>query len=146
MKPAAKLSAEHRQSVSAPRDPHTGILLLLERAIWDAWKDRDPKRLDGLTATSMQFINIFGVHLATKADALQNWSGEGCDINSVELSDAGVTMLTPSVGILTFRARADGVCFGQRPGPIWGSSVYVKQGDTWKWNFGINLPARREGA
>ena len=29
--------------------------------------------------------------------------------------------------------------------PATGSSVYVKYGDVWKWTFGINLPARREG-
>jgi hypothetical protein len=28
---------------------------------------------------------------------------------------------------------------------IWGTSVYVKDGDAWKWTFGINVPARAEG-
>jgi hypothetical protein len=46
------------------------------------------------------------------------------------------------VGILTFNATADGTCFGQKVGPVWGSSVYVKHGDAWKWTFGINVPAR----
>jgi hypothetical protein len=26
-------------------------------------------------------------------------------------------------------------------GPIWGTSVYVKDGNLWKWVFGINVPA-----
>jgi len=33
----------------------------------------------------------------------------------------------------------------QKVGPIWGSSIYVKYGDAWKWAFGINVPARGEG-
>ena len=40
---------------------------------------------------------------------------------------------------------ADGTCYGQVVGPIWGTSVYVKDGDTWKWAFGINTPARNNG-
>jgi hypothetical protein len=54
-------------------------------------------------------------------------------------------MLSPTVGVLTFKATADGTCFGQKVGPIWGSSIYVKYGDAWKWTFGINVPARGEG-
>jgi len=114
-------------------------------AIWDAWKDHDTKTLDSLTAMNMQFINILGIHLATKAEALKNWSGEGCDVKTISLTDAAATMLSPTVGILTFHAGADGASFGQKVGSVWGSSIYVKDGDRWKWNFGINVPARLEG-
>ena len=141
-----KGSGEQKQTKPTYRDGHTDALFLLEEAVWEAWKDHDTKRLDGLTATNMQFINIFGTHLATKAEALKNWSGVGCDVKSVSLTDAAATMLSPTVGILTFHASADGTCFGQRVGPVWGSSIYVKDGDTWKWNFGINLPAKPETA
>ena len=76
---------------------------------------------------------------------MQDWSGTYCDVKSVSLTDAAGTMLSPTVGILTFKATADGTCYGQKVGPIWGTSVYVKHGDVWKWTFGINLPAPREG-
>ncbi len=146
MKPASKPAAgEQDQTSSGARDPATGALLEREKAVWDGWKDRDTRRMDGLLAANVQFINIFGIHLATKAEALNNWSGKGCDVKSVALTDAAAAMLSPKVGILTFHARADGTCFGQKVGPVWGSSVYVKHGDTWKWTFGINLPARAEG-
>lgn len=134
------------QTATAARDAHTRALLLREKAVWDAWKDRDAKRIDGLIATHVQFINIFGTHLATKAEALKNWSGQGCDVTAVRLTDARATMLSPAVGILTFHASADGTCFGQKVGPIWGSSIYVRDGATWKWTFGINLPSRTQGA
>ena len=140
-----KAGGEQKQIKPTDRDGRTDALLLREKAVWEAWKDHDAKKLDGLTAANMQFINIFGIHLATKAEALKNWSGEGCDVKTVGLTDAAATMLSPTVGILTFHGSADGTCFGQKVGPIWGSSIYVKDGDTWKWNFGINLPARLEG-
>ena len=78
---------------------------------------------------------------------LRDWTGAGCDVLSVSVTDAAGTMLSPTVGILTFRGTADGTCYGQKVGSvIWGTSVYVKEGDVWKWTFGVNLPARREGA
>jgi hypothetical protein len=97
-------------------------------------------------ASDISFINIFGTYLATKADALKNWSGAGCDVKRVSVTDATGTMLSPTVGILTFTGTADGTCYGQAVGPIWGTSVYVKDGNAWKWAFGINTPARRKGA
>ena len=147
VKPAGKKAGgEQKQTKPTDQDGPTDALLLREKALWDAWKDHDARRMAALTATNMQFINIFGIHLATKAAALKNWSGEGCDVKTVDLTDAAATMLSPGVGILTFHASADGTCFGQKVGPIWGSSIYVKDGDRWQWNFGINLPARLEGA
>jgi hypothetical protein len=86
------------------------------------------------------------MYLATKADALKNWSGAGCDVKSAGVTDAVATMLSPTAGILTFKGTADGTCYGQKVGSIWVTSVYVKDGERWKWNFGINLPAGREGA
>lgn len=141
VKPFGKKAGIEQKVKPADRDALTDTLLPLEKAIWEAWKDHNVKRLDGLTATNLQFVNIFGIHLATKAEALKNWSGEGCDVKSVGLTDAAATMFSPRVAILTFHANADGTCFGQKVGPVWGSSIYVKDADAWKWNFGINLPA-----
>lgn len=123
-------------------DAGTGTLLAIERAVWEAWKDHDAKRISDLVAEDISFINIFGIYLPNKAEALKNWSGTGCNVKSVGVTDAVETMLSPTVGILTFKATADGTCFGQKVGPIWGSSIYVKYGDAWKWTFGINVPAR----
>jgi ketosteroid isomerase-like protein len=126
-------------------DAGTGTLLAIEGAVWEAWKNHDAKRISDLTAEDISFINIFGIYLANKAEALKNWSGTGCEVKSIGVTDAAATMLSPTVGILTFKATADGTCFGQKVGPIWGSSIYVKYGDAWKWTFGINVPARAEG-
>ena len=130
----------------AARDAGTDAMLEVEKDVWEAWRAHDANRIEGLTASDISFINIFGTYLATKADALKDWSGTGCDVKSVSVTDAAGTMLSPTVGILTFNGAADGTCYGQKVGPIWGTSVYVRDGDTWKWTFGINLPAPSEGA
>jgi ketosteroid isomerase-like protein len=135
---------ERKQSPAKPtaRDSQTDAILAVETDVWEAWREHNAAKIAVLTAKNISFINIFGTHLASKADALKNWSGAGCDVKSVSLTDAAATMLSPTVGILTFNATAEGTCFGQNVGPVWGSSIYVKHGDAWKWTFGINVPAR----
>ena len=126
----------------ADRDAHTGALLSLEKVVWEAWRTQNVKKIADMTADDISFINIFGVYLSNKADALRDWSGTYCDVKNVGFSDTTATMLSSTVGILTFKAIPDGTCYGQKVGPIWGSSVYVKHADVWKWTFGINLPGR----
>mgnify|MGYP001495192125 CR=1 FL=1 len=141
-KPADKKeAAKKNEAQPAAPDVGTDALVTAEKAVWEAWKDHDAKRIEELTAKDISFINIFGTYFATKADALRDWTSPGCDVKSVSVTGATATMLSPTVGILTFNGGADGTCFGQKVGPIWGTSVYVKEGDRWKWAFGINLPA-----
>lgn len=146
-KAAAAKSAEKKEAPkkdevkSAAPDSVTDALVPTEKALWEAWKDHDGKRIEDLTTKEMSFINIFGTFFATKADALKDWTSPGCDVKSVSVTDPAATIVSPTVAILTFQGGADGTCFGQKVGPIWGTSIYVKDGDTWKWTFGINLPA-----
>jgi hypothetical protein len=141
-KPADKKESPNKDEAQpAAPDAVSSDLLAAEKAVWEAWKDHDGKRIEELTTKDISFINIFGTYFATKADALKDWTSPGCDVKSVSVTNAAATMLSPTVGILTFNGGADGTCFGQKVGPIWGTSIYVKEGDTWKWTFGINLPA-----
>jgi hypothetical protein len=126
------------------RNARTDALLAAETAVWEAWRAHDAKKLAGLTARDISFINIFGAYLATKTNVMRDWSETYCDVKKISLTDAAGTTLSPIVGILTFKATADGTCYGQKVGPVWGTSVYVKYGHVWKWTFGINLPAGLE--
>lgn len=140
-----KEASKEVEAEPAARDAGTDAMLEVEKAVWEAWRAHDANRLEDLTARDISFINIFGTYFATKADALKDWTGAGCDVKSVSVTDAAGTMLSPTVGILTFKGAADGTCYGQKVGPIWGTSVYIKDGNAWKWTFGINLPAPSEG-
>ena len=141
-KPADKKEAPKKDEAKFDTpDENTAAILAVEKLVWEAWKDHDGKRIDELLAKDVSFINIFGTYFATKADALKDWTSPGCQVKSVSVTDAVGTMLTPTVGILTIKGGADGTCFGQKVGPIWGTSIYVKDGDAWKWAFGMNIPA-----
>ena len=146
-KPADKKKAPQiDEAQPAAPNASTDAMLTVERTVWGAWRAHDGKKLGDLTAKDISFINIFGTYFATKADALKDWTSAGCDVKSVSVSEAARTMLSPTTGILTFKGTADGTCYSQQVNSvIWGTSVYVKDGDAWKWTFGINVPAREEG-
>jgi ketosteroid isomerase-like protein len=144
-KPVDGQQASESNIQPANRVARTDEMLEAERNVWEAWRTHDATKLAELTANDISFINIFGVYLPTKTDALHDWSGTYCEVKSISITDAVSATLSPAVGILTFKASADGTCYGQKIGPVWGTSVYVRNADTWKWTFGINLPERREG-
>jgi hypothetical protein len=124
-------------------DANTDALVKVELALWEAWKEHDAKKLDDLMAKDVSFVNIFGTYLGTKADALKDWTGNGCEIKSVSVTDGFATALSPTVEMLTRKGTAEGTCGGQKVGgtAIWGVSIYIKEGDAWKFAFGMNLSA-----
>ncbi|MFZ0062493.1 MAG: nuclear transport factor 2 family protein [Pyrinomonadaceae bacterium] len=127
----------------ATPDGNTDALMKVELALWEAWKEHDAKKLDELMAKDVSFVNIFGTYLATRAEGLKDWTGAGCQVKSVSVTDGFATVLSPTVEMLTRKGTADGTCGGQEVGgtDIWGVSIYVKDGDAWKFAFGMNLAA-----
>ena len=130
-------------SAQATPDANTDALVKVELALWEAWKEHDARKLDDLMAKNVSFVNIFGTSLATRADAMKDWTGTGCDVKSVSVTDGFASALSPTVEMLTRKGTADGTCGGQEIGgtAIWGLSIYVKEGDAWKFAFGMNLAA-----
>ncbi len=109
-----------------------------------AWKEHDAKKLDELMARNVSVVNIFGTSLATRDEGIKDWTGNGCEVKSISVTDGFATALSPPVEMLTRKGSADGTCGGQKIGgiPIWGVSIYVKHGDAWKFAFGMNLSSR----
>jgi ketosteroid isomerase-like protein len=140
---AATTAAPAAPSTKATPDANTDALVKIELALWEAWKEHDAKKLDALMAKDVSFVNIFGTALATRADAMKDWTGTGCEVKSVSVTDGVATALSPTVEMLTRKGTADGTCGGQKIGgtDIWGVSIYVKEGGAWKFAFGMNLAA-----
>jgi hypothetical protein len=140
---AANTSAAARATRDINPGANTDALVKVELALWEAWKEHDAKKLDDLMAKDVSFVNIFGTSLATRADAMKDWTGTGCQVKSVSVTDGFASALSPTVEMLTRKGTADGTCGGQEIGgtAIWGVSIYVKEGDAWKFAFGMNLSA-----
>jgi hypothetical protein len=140
---AANTAAPAAAQSNATPDANTDALVKVELALWEAWKEHDAKKLDHLMARDVSFVNIFGTYLAKRADGMKDWTGTGCQVKSVSVTDGFATALSPTVEMLTRKGTAEGTCGGQNVGgiPIWGVSIYVKDGDAWKFAFGMNLSA-----
>ena len=120
-------------------DPSTDAMMAIERSVWAAWKARDAGKLEELTNKELSFVDIFGNVTSAKADTIKFWTEHKCEVTNVGVTDGVGTLLSPAVGLLTFKGTADGTCDGQKlGGPIYGTSVYVKNGDAWKLAFTLN--------
>lgn len=139
-KKESRKDAKAVPSANISTDPSIKAMMAAERSVWEAWKGKDAKKLEELTTADLSFQNIYGAYFANKADTLKNWTSAYCDIKSVSVADGTGTMLSPNVGILSRTGTAEGTCNGQNlpPVPIYGTSVYVKEGNSWRLAFSLN--------
>lgn len=121
-------------------DASTVAMLAVEKSVWEAWMAKDTAKLQELTTPNLSFQNIYGTYFTNKADTLKNWTSAYCDIKSASVTDGEGILLSPTIGMLNRTGTAEGTCNGQRltPVPIYGTSVYVKEGDTWKLAYSLN--------
>ena len=148
--PAARQEAPNKDDKAAPdaraaaaaadpgTDATTDAMVAVETAVWEAWKARDAKVLEELTASDVAFVDIFGNVTSGKAETLKFWTGHPCDVQSVRVADGTGTSLSATVGILTFKGILEGTCGGQKFPLIHGTSVYTRDGDAWKLAFTLN--------
>lgn len=119
-------------------DPSTDAMLAIESSVWNAWKARDATVLEQATARDVAFVDIFGNVTNGKTETITFWTEHQCDVQSVRVSDGTGTALSTTVGVLTFKGIVEGTCGGQRFPVIYGTSVYVRDGDAWKLAFTLN--------
>lgn len=139
--PPAPSGKKDEEAKPAPANADAEAVIAAEKAGWEAWKARDAKKLEEMTSKNLAFVGLFGDHTATQADTVKMWTSGNCDIKSVSVADGAVTMLSPTVALLNFKGSADGTCDSMKIAPLWGSSVYVKDGANWKLAFGFESPA-----
>jgi hypothetical protein len=116
-------------------------MIAVEKSGWEAWRARDAAKLTSISTSDMSFVDLFGNYTATQADTIKSWTGGKCDIKSTSVTDASGTTFSPTMGVIFFHASADGTCDDMKLMPVWGTSFYVKEGDSWKLAFGFENPA-----
>ena len=136
-------AATHAKPAAPAPVPSPAARMAAENSVWEAWRAKDTKKIIALTAREIAFVNIFGTHFANKAEAIKDWTGALCNVKSFSLTDGVGTLVLPTVGILTLTGSADGTCGGKDISgqKIYGTSVYLKAGNKWKWAFGFNSPS-----
>ena len=139
---AANSNSSNSNSSSTPAaDPNVDAIIAVEKAGWEAWRARDAAKLQSMTTSNASFVDLFGNYTATQADTVKAWTGGQCDIKSTSVTDASGQMLSPTVGMISFKGAGEGTCGDMKIQPVWGTSFYVKEGDAWKMAFGFENPA-----
>lgn len=139
-KPAANTNTADKPAAPA-MNADVEAMLAAEKSGWEAWKARDAKRLEEFSSKNLAFIDLFGNYTGTQAETVKVWTEGKCDIKSTSVTDASGSMLSPTVGILHFKGSGEGTCNDQKIMPLWGTSIYIKEGNTWKLAFGFEAPA-----
>jgi len=139
--PAAPAAPASNTAKPAGDAGMTDALAAIEKSGWEAWKARDAKKLEDVTTKDLSFVDAMGKYFPDKASTIAEWTKPGCDVKSVNISDPLGVSLTADVAILLFKGTAAGTCDGQKLGPLFGATVYQKDGDAWKASFITETPA-----
>jgi hypothetical protein len=94
---------------------------------------------------TLQFILLAGASTFFAACGAPAANSGAIMQTQIRVTDGFASALSPTVEMLTRKGTADGTCGGQKVGGtvIWGVSIYVKDGDAWKFAFGMNSPLCR---
>jgi ketosteroid isomerase-like protein len=137
-------SASSNSNASAPgADALTDALMAVERKGWEGWKNQDAKALEETVAADVAFIDITGKATFGKADVIKGWTDGSCKVSSVAISDGKAKSITKDAAILNFKGTAVGTCGEMKLEPLWGTTVAIKEGDTWKAVYIFETPIRK---
>lgn len=145
-KPAANTNANaanaNANSAAKPvaAAPTKEALMTLEKAGWEAWKNRDAKWTQ--ENMSDKGVNLGASGRSDKAAAVKSYTDQKCEIKSYTLSGEQMQMVGPDVAILTFDGAQDATCDGKKsPANVHSASIYIREGDKWKAAFYAETPA-----
>jgi ketosteroid isomerase-like protein len=108
--------------------------MAVEKEGWEAWKDKDAKKLDEITTKDVSFMDPAGNLYPDKSSTLKAWA-EPCTVTSVDVTEPHSVSLTTDVGFLTYKGTAAGTCGDQKLSPLWGLSVFIRENGNWKIAF-----------
>ncbi len=113
--------------------PTKESLMAIEKAGWEAWKNRDAKWMT--ENASDKYVGFGATGRMDKAASIKSYE-QKCEIKSYTLSDDQLQMVGPDVAVLTFRGAQDYTCDGKKgPADVRSTSMYIREGDKWKALF-----------
>ena len=104
-------------------------MIALERAGWEAWKNKDSSWIrDNVTE---EFLLVNSESVSDKAQVMRS-TGSDCEVKSFSLDNFKFVNLDKDSVLMTYTATQDGVCLGKTiPAKVRSSVVYVKRGNKW---------------
>lgn len=137
--PPAKAKTGEAKAAEAKPDDLTTTLMAIETNGWDAWKNRDVKGVEAVMAKDFEYYS--GKGTLERADAIKGWAEPKCTGLGYTLTEPMGVQLSKDATLVTYKANVQGTCDGVGVSPtLWVASFDVKEGDTWKNAFYMDLP------
>ena len=125
----AATSAAFGQTTMSQDSKVEAQIIALEKAGWDAWKNKNAAWFQANLAEDALQVNGGGV---LDKSQIVKVSGTDCEIKSFSLDNFKFLMLDKNSALITFTGKQDGVCSGKTiPATVYSTSVYVKRGGKW---------------
>jgi len=106
-------------------------VMSIEKSLWEAWKNKQTDAFQQHLTDNSVGVSPMGVQ-SGKAQMIKEMTETPCDVRSFSLSDWQVHEITPETMIVTYKAKQDATCQGNKvPAEVVASSVYVKKGEKW---------------
>jgi enamine deaminase RidA (YjgF/YER057c/UK114 family) len=141
---AIGLSSAAFGQTKIPRDARAEAeIIRLEKAGWEAWKNKNAAWFQANTIDEMIGINSGGISNKT-----QNIKDLGsCEVRSFAIDNFRFVMLTRDAITMTYTATQDAICGGQKLSPRVRSTVnYVRRGGRWLEAVYMETPMATETA
>lgn len=143
-KPAAEGEAKEAEPMpkeNAPNDAELAKTLLdIEKGLWEAWSKNDTKPFEEKLAE--KFVALSANGEGDRAAEIKMIGEEKCEIKSWSLTEEKATKVNDNFVILTYKGSQDGSCGGKALDKVvYTSTIFMKDGDTWKPVFHANSPA-----
>ena len=137
-------AAANSNSASSSGDAAlTDALLTVEKKGWEGWKAKDAKALGETTTKDIVFVDTMG-KVTTGADVMKMFTTDNpCNVSSVSLSDGKATSISKDAAILVYKGTAVGSCGDMKLEPLWGTTVFVKEGDAWRGALIFETPIQK---
>ncbi len=117
-------------------------IIAIERQAWEAWKRKDASFFRATLLPTAAYVSGTGV--STREEIAHQIETDTCKVDGYVLRNEEVHSLSPDVALLTLRAMSDVTC-GDRSihSDAWSSTVFVRDGDSWKVSFHQETDAQR---
>ena len=133
-------STNAAKTTSSAPAPTKEALMAMETKAFEAWKNKDTKFWDTFLADNFVGIDEHGKRV-DRATVIKMISDDKCEVTKYSMTDEQMTPAGADAAIVTYKVNYDGKCGGQpMPPNIWGASVYVRSGDTWKSAYHNEMP------
>lgn len=129
-------------ATAAPRSPDIrSTINSLEKQMWAHWKNREFGEMKALMAVDARFVG--GNKVQNRDQLTEELKKSDCAVKSVTMNDVNVSVVSPTVAIITYKSVLDGICNGKPvdSGGDLNTSVWARRDGSWRTVLHHQSPA-----